>query len=58
LIKYVVNYACTGCTKCAQACPAGAIPMTPYARHHIDVNKCTRCDVCRVVCPETAIQIV
>ena len=42
LIKYVVQDGCIGCTKCAQECPAGAIPMMPYLKHTIDVEKCTR----------------
>jgi len=57
LIKYVVQDNCTGCTICAQRCPANAIPVTPYVKHAIDVNKCTRCDVCRVDCPAAAIKI-
>ena len=39
----------------AQKCPADAIPMTPYARHTIDMQKCTRCDTCRQVCPTQAV---
>ena len=38
-----------------QHCPVDAIPMTPYARHTIDLEKCTRCDTCRQVCPEQAV---
>jgi len=57
LIQYVVQDNCIGCTLCAQHCPANAIPMTPYRRHRIDVEKCTRCDVCRTVCPVEAIHI-
>ena len=58
LIKYRVRDNCTGCTICAQHCPADAIPMTPYARHVIDLDKCTRCDSCRQVCPYGAIEVV
>jgi NADH-quinone oxidoreductase subunit F len=57
LIKYQVRENCTGCTICAQHCPVGAIPMTPYQRHVIDNEKCTRCDSCRQVCPYDAIQV-
>jgi NADH-quinone oxidoreductase subunit F len=57
LVKYVVQDNCTGCTICAQHCPADAIAATPYQRHVIDTDKCTRCDVCRVDCPENAIAI-
>jgi NADH-quinone oxidoreductase subunit F len=58
LIQYVVQDNCTGCTICAQHCPANAIPLTPYRRHWINADICTRCDVCRVGCPENAITIM
>jgi len=55
LIAYKIGDKCIGCTLCAQACPADAIPMTPYARHTIDQDKCTRCDTCRQICTEDAV---
>lgn len=58
LIEYHVTDACFGCTRCAQFCPAQAIPMNPYHRHEIEEPKCTRCDICRQVCPVSAIQII
>ena len=57
LIRYVVQDNCTGCTICAQHCPANAIPLTPYHRHQINVDLCTGCDVCRTDCPENAIAV-
>jgi NADH-quinone oxidoreductase subunit F len=57
LIKYSVTADCTGCTLCAQHCPVNAIPMTPYARHQINLELCTRCDTCRKICPENAIEV-
>jgi NADH-quinone oxidoreductase subunit F len=57
LIQYRVTAACTGCTLCAQHCPVRAIPMTPYARHEINLEICTRCDTCRKVCPQNAIEV-
>jgi len=57
LIKYRVLENCTGCTICAQNCPVDAIPMTPFARHAIDLDTCIRCDSCRQVCPEDAIEV-
>jgi NADH-quinone oxidoreductase subunit F len=55
LIAYRIGDRCIGCTLCAQHCPVDAIPMTPYRRHAILMEKCTRCDTCRLVCPENAV---
>jgi len=57
LIVYRVTDDCIGCTLCAQHCPAGAIPMTPYWKHWIDPAKCTRCDTCRQICPSDAVVV-
>ena len=58
LIKYHILENCTGCTLCAQDCPADAIPMTPYERHVINLDNCTRCDACRQACPYEAIEVI
>jgi len=58
LIKYSVTADCTGCTICAQRCPVNAIPLTPYRKHHINMDICTRCDTCRQVCPYHAIEVI
>ena len=57
LIEYRVTDDCIGCTLCAQQCPVGTIPMTPYRKHVIDQDKCTRCDTCRQVCPTGAVVV-
>lgn len=58
LIRYVITDNCTGCTKCYQECPVGAIEFKPYEKHNIDNAKCTKCDNCRIVCPENAVEII
>ncbi len=58
LVQYFINDACIGCTRCAQFCPAHAIPMNPYHQHAIEEPTCTRCDICRQVCPVDAIGII
>ena len=58
MINYVVNENCTGCTKCAKACPVDAIPYTPYEVHTIDVEKCVKCGLCIDECSFDAIKKV
>lgn len=57
LVKYSITTDCTGCTKCAQQCPAGAIRMAPYEVHEIDTAKCVRCGGCYEVCPVDAVKV-
>jgi NADH-quinone oxidoreductase subunit F len=56
MVKYVVEETCTGCTKCAKACPVDAIPYTPYQAHTIDTEKCVQCGLCVDECSVGAIR--
>ncbi len=58
MVKYQINDNCTGCTKCAKACPTDAIPYVPYQIHNIDVGKCVQCGLCADECRFDAIRKV
>jgi formate hydrogenlyase subunit 6/NADH:ubiquinone oxidoreductase subunit I len=57
LITYRITPECIGCTKCAQACPAQAIPLAPHEVHTIATERCIRCGTCRDVCPVNAVTL-
>ena len=46
---------CTGCSACAQRCPAGAISMIPdeegFVRASVNLAACIHCNLCNKVCP-------
>ncbi|MBN2319394.1 MAG: NAD(P)H-dependent oxidoreductase subunit E [Acidobacteria bacterium] len=56
LIRFRILDSCTGCTLCAQACPAGAIEARPYNKHEVNDDLCTRCGMCVTACPENAVE--
>ncbi len=49
---------CTGCGRCVDACPEGAVRLTNGSGSAvllIDANACTYCTACEAACPERAI---
>jgi ferredoxin len=57
---------CTGCEKCARACPIHAIEMVPIVNPptkkpkdpRVDEAICLGCGVCALVCHENAVRLV
>ncbi len=44
---------CSGCGQCVEACPSGAMKISPAA---IDLGKCTFCGECERRCPDNGIE--
>ncbi len=49
---------CTGCTRCARACPTDAIVGANRQLHRILQRACSGCGKCTDACPEHCIELV
>jgi len=54
---YVDEKRCSGCGKCVDVCPAGAIAIS-QGTAIIDQERCSQCEACFHACPEQAILLV
>jgi NADH:ubiquinone oxidoreductase subunit F (NADH-binding)/Pyruvate/2-oxoacid:ferredoxin oxidoreductase delta subunit len=56
LVVYrIVKEKCTGCQRCVQVCPTGAITGPRSEPHNLDLEKCIKCRSCYEVCRFDAI---
>jgi NADH:ubiquinone oxidoreductase subunit F (NADH-binding)/NAD-dependent dihydropyrimidine dehydrogenase PreA subunit len=56
LVEYrIVPGKCTGCQRCVQVCPTGAITGPRAEAHNLDLEKCIKCRSCYEICRFDAI---
>ncbi len=56
LIVYrIIKEKCTGCQRCVQVCPTGAITGPRSEAHNLDESKCIKCRSCYEICRFDAI---
>ena len=56
LVVYrIVKDKCTGCQRCVQVCPTGAITGPRSEPHNLDESKCIKCRSCYEICRFDAI---
>jgi len=56
LIEYrVIPEKCTGCQRCVNVCPTGAITGPRSEPHNLDADKCIKCRACYEICRFDAI---
>ena len=51
LVVYrIIKEKCTGCQRCVQVCPTGAITGPRAEAHNLDMAKCIKCRSCYEIC--------
>jgi formate hydrogenlyase subunit 6/NADH:ubiquinone oxidoreductase subunit I len=48
---------CTGCERCVEVCPVGALAQVNGKATLLYAERCTYCALCEEICPEGAIAL-
>jgi len=56
-VVFVAEERCTGCGRCVNACPRGALYLED-GKAHVRASRCVGCELCVDACPEGAIYAV
>jgi len=53
----IIEEKCTGCGRCVEACPTGALAQVNQVAQLVRPDDCTYCTLCQELCPEDAIEL-
>lgn len=48
---------CTGCSRCVNVCPRGAITLNDAGKAVVNAGMCVGCAICTQACPTVAISM-
>jgi len=56
-VATVASERCTGCGRCVEVCPTGAITLGADGKAHVRAAVCRGCGLCVEECPQQALTL-